>query len=169
MTTGPLHARTAVAVIGIGLALAACGTEQPVARDDVTPSATPSGSPSEPAEPALPASYSFTYGFSCYCPDIDVTYRVVVEDGAVTSAVVDEVGSRRTRRTVKPGDEAPSYSALTIQDMIDARGLSGEGKADQVDVTWPEGTDHPTRIAVDRLRNAIDDEITYEILTFTPA
>ena len=98
-----------------------------------------------------------------------MTYRVDVEDGAVTSAVVDTVESARTRKRVQPGDEAPDYYRLSIQDMIDSSGLEGSKPADEVDVTWPDGSDHPTRIAVDRAVGAIDDEVDYRILTFTAA
>ncbi len=30
-------------------------------------------------------------------------------------------------------------------------------------MTWPDGTDHPTKVAIDQIENAADDEVTYTI------
>ncbi len=34
---------------------------------------------------------------------------------------------------------------------------------------WPDGADHPDQIAIDKMKNAIDDEITYVITNVQPA
>jgi hypothetical protein len=154
-----------ITLAALVLALTACGSDSGdlVIEDGVRadPTPTPTLGPGE-----LPSSYVFTFSASCYCPDTDVVYRVEVMDDAVASAVVDSVGSRRTAKSVQPGDEAPEYYRISIQDMLDSEGMFEPGPADEVDVTWPEGSDHPTRIAVDRDEMAVDDEVTYEILSF---
>ena len=33
----------------------------------------------------------------------------------------------------------------------------------QVDVAWPADQDWPSTVAVDRIENAVDDEVTYSI------
>ena len=55
---------------------------------------------------------------------------------------------------------------LGINDLLEE---AADPTYDKVDVRWPEGADHPDQIAIDRMTDATDDEITYVIANVQPA
>ncbi len=125
----------------------------PVAESDSTdPSEEPTvGSYPEFDEP----DYTFVLEQFCFCP-IAGPVKVTVEGGEVTSAVV----LKGTRGGMKKGDDAPEYLWKTINDVIDE---ANDTESAQVDVDWPEGQDWPNSVAVDRIEEAVDDEVTYSV------
>lgn len=127
------------------------GTAEGSASGDTDPSATPGPAVSWPA--FEPTDYTYRLRVLCYCPQsgpIDVT----VSDAVVTSAVIAGGPAR--------GSDAPEFARLTIDEILDAATSAdaGEGSAE---VVWPDGSDHPTSVQIDRIAGAVDDEVTYTI------
>ncbi len=151
------------AAVAIALtALAGCGGDDVDTASDLsseTPTtestADPTDVPTTGSYPEFDATdYTFVLEQICFCP-ITGPVKVTVEDGEVTSAVtVQRVPG------MKKGSEAPEYLRITINDVI-AR--ANDLDAAQVDVGWPDDQDWPSRVAVDQVENATDDEITYKI------
>lgn len=143
------------------LALAACSNENdgraadPVssAPSSTPPEASPSESPSSTGRypDFAPADYVYRLRVLCYCPQVG-TVEVTVSDGAVTEAVI--AGGPRK------GQSAPEFTRLTINDVI---AKANDPDAAKVQVDWPDGQDHPTSVQLDRIANAVDDEVTYSI------
>ena len=164
-TTMKTQAKTLLAASTALLALAtlgACGGEDPTEAEDpasapgTTESSTdPSGSPEAGSVPAYePDDYTYVLDTQCYCPLVGPV-EVTVEDGEVTSAV-----TVKRAPGLPKGSDAPDYLRMTINDVIDR---ANDPKVDEAEITWPAGSTHPTRIALDPIENAIDDEITYVI------
>ncbi|CAB4734593.1 MAG: hypothetical protein F2667_14710 [Actinobacteria bacterium] len=146
------------------LLLGACGTDDggdDVAADPAPTSASPTSSPT--AEPTVgtypdfePSSYSYTLDVSCFCAGLGPV-RVVVEDDKVTSATYVE---RDRAAQIAPGDDAPKYRWITIDDIIDS---ANDTSAARVDVEWPDGQDYPTSVYVDQDEMMADEEMGYTI------
>lgn len=148
--------------------LTACGHENDdeTARDDSSTAGSPAGSPatgttthsdgaSQSTYPDFaPPDYTFRLEVLCFCPQVGAV-RVEVRDGKVVSATT--LGSGRG---VRKGAEAPAYARKTINDVI---ALANDTTASSVKVTWPDGQDYPSSVAVDRMANATDDEVTYTV------
>lgn len=127
--------------------------EDPASETPTTSEAT--DEPSAGSYPEFDAStYTYVLEQICFCP-ITGPVRVTVEDGEVTSAVVVK-GSPG----IKKGSAAPEYLRITINDVITQ---ANDTDAASVEVTWPEGQDWPSKVAVDKVENATDDEITYVV------
>jgi len=154
--------RAALLVVAVA-ALAACGQA-------ATPGATPAVASTATAEPvpglteadavsyalwqlAGPADYRFTVDVQCFCPAAQPV-EVTVRDGAVIS--------------VKPSP--PEFWSEVVVPVPDLFRLVGElrGTADVVDVTYDAEAGYPTTIAVDRITEAVDDEVSYVVTAFTP-
>lgn len=142
--------------------LAGCGGDDGSTAEDTTeassgstPTSGPTASPSVGTYPELDAQdYTYVLEQQCFCP-LTGPVQVTVEAGEVTSAVVAERG-----HGMKKGSEAPEYFLVTINDVI---AHANDTTAAKVDVEWPDGQDWPDKVAVDRIENATDDEITYVI------
>lgn len=100
-----------------------------------------------------PENYQFVYSASCFCP-VRGLIRVSVQNGeAVSAEYVKKDGSpRRGEGTV------PEYSYVSIQDIIDEANA-----AEALTVDWPSGQGWPDSVSIDRMVNAVDDEIGYTI------
>jgi hypothetical protein len=150
---------TVVLTITALVALTACGngTDPGTATESpASTSPTPTARPTVGTYPAFePADYTYTLAVTCFCADGGVPIRVTVENGAVTDAVY-----AKSRNGVKAGDPVEPYRRLTINDVIDA---ANDTEADRVDVVWPAGQDYPTSVYVDPQKNAMDEEVGYEI------
>ncbi|PWN01479.1 hypothetical protein DJ010_18185 [Nocardioides silvaticus] len=117
-----------------------------------TPSEEPTvGTYPEFAEP----DYTYVLEQTCFCP-LAGPVEITVEDGEVTSAVV----LKGMRGGLKKGDDAPEYLWKTLNEVIDE---ANDTEAFKVDVAWPEGQDWPDSVSVDRMENAVDEEVYYTV------
>lgn len=144
----------------LALGLSACGREDDAKAQDPASDAPSSGTTTDdptddPTTEQWPdfAATDYTYRLEvlCFCP-MTGPLQVTVADGKVTSAT----------RITRPGKgtEAPEFARLTINDLI---AKANDPTVFEADVVWPDGTDHPTKIAIDQIENAVDDEVTYTI------
>jgi hypothetical protein len=147
MTKSRSVALTVLAV----LALAACADE---------PSTSVAQGSRETWQDAGFDSYALTIERMCFCPDIG-PYVVTVIDGEVAS--VTSQG-----KDVPLDDELLRTWPLTVEDLF-AEVDDAQAHADDVAVRYDEELGYPTRIAIDRLENAIDDEMTYVVRSLDPA
>ncbi|MGP4114214.1 DUF6174 domain-containing protein [Streptomyces sp. 4N509B] len=141
--------------VASGAALAGCG-------DDAEPGGGGgSGASREAGAASLsdwrePADYAYTLTSSCGERSLIGTFRVTVEDGDVTGW--EPVGENYAPRSV----EVPS-----IGDLLAEAEAARERGADSVEVeTAADG--RPTRISVDEMEEAIDDEACYDIEDVEP-
>lgn len=167
----PMHIRRAalptLATL-LAVALTGCGREDDgkaadPASEAPTPGTTTSGSADDPTDdptedpttkqwPDFAATdYTYRLEVLCFCP-LTGPLKVTVADGEVTSAT----------RLTKPGKgtQAPGFARLTINDLI---AKANDPSVFEADVTWPAGTDHPTKLTIDQIENAVDDEVTYTV------
>lgn len=157
----------AVVVALSAVLMAGCSGDDDARATDTEPTGDPSstsGSPGAtepgagpgtddaPAWPSFePADYVYRLEVLCFCPLVG-PLRVTVEDDEVVSATSI---SGETR-----GQEAPEYARLTINQIIDR---ANDPRVARADVTWPDGQDHPSTVAIDQIEKATDDEVTYTI------
>jgi hypothetical protein len=102
---------------------------------------------------AGPADYRFTVDVRCFCPTAEPV-EVTVSDGQVVSA--------------RPAP--PEYWSAVVVPVPDLFRLVGElrGSADSVDVSYDAELGFPTDISVDRITEAVDDEVSYVVTDLTP-
>lgn len=144
------------------LALPACSggeREAPLPSRSSLPSVTKT-----PSKLGLPefkfTSYDFTYEVQCFCP----------QRGPIVAEVRD---SKLTKATAANGQSLIHTSEvingadlLTIQEMLaSAEEAQAQGKS-VVKVEWPVEQGYPDSIFIDRIQNAVDDEVTYAIQKF---
>ncbi|GAA3540462.1 DUF6174 domain-containing protein [Nocardioides daeguensis] len=156
-----LAAVTAALTVPLLLTASACSHESDRAADPTAAASTPdgtataSGTPGTPGTASYPAygvpDYTYHLEVLCYCPQTG-TVEVVVHDGEVTSATSLD-GPRA-------GTPAPDFARLSIDDIIEQANSPAIAKAR---VRWPDGQDHPDSVMIDRIAQAIDDEVTYTI------
>jgi hypothetical protein len=158
------------------LMLSACGGS---ADDDTATDPDASGGSSAPQEspspepemigdyPAYPhADYTYDLEVLCFCPIGGQPIRVTVSDDKVTDAVF----TTKSPGIEKGGEAKEEWLRLTIDDVLRE---AADPAYDEVEVEWPEmgagGADHPDQVAIDRMSNAIDDEVTYVISNVQPS
>jgi len=114
-------------------------------------------------ERANASHYSYTLFISCFC--------AFTEDMPLTIEVKDDQAVSITRADgslVDPGDPAlETYNQYSTIDRIFSE-LQADlnGGADEVIVTYDATYGHPLTIAIDHIKEAIDDEISLEISNF---
>lgn len=103
------------------------------------------------------SSYSMVVHRSCFCGQPFVgPARVVVQNGTVVSVTFLPDPTLSVTVNGYPTVDSLFY---TIRDGLD--------RAGSIDVTYDAARGFPTRIAIDWVKNAIDDEITYTVTEFT--
>ncbi|MFC7502605.1 DUF6174 domain-containing protein [Nocardioides sp. GCM10030258] len=156
------HPRTVVRLgaialtTGLALTAAGCKHENDAATDDAKVESEPSATQDPPSAVRdypdfAPQDYTYRLEVLCYCPQVGAV-RVTVKDGKVTEAISTSGEAK--------GQAAPEFARLSINDII-AR--ANDPQVDEAEVTWPTGQDHPSVVALDQLRMATDDEVTYTI------
>jgi hypothetical protein len=168
-TMRPTAARATLAALTVPLLLtaSACSKESDRAADRTTASASPSagetstattgssdptGTTGTGAYPAYaPQDYSYQLEVLCYCPQVG-TVEVVVRDGEVTDAMSLDGPTA--------GRPAPEFARLTIDEII---AMANDPQVAKARVEWPDGQDHPSSVMLDRIAQAVDDEVTYTI------
>ena len=147
---------SAATVLALAVLTGCGGDDGSTAKDTSSRSATtsePTASPTVGSYPELDATdYTYVLEQICFCP-VTGPVKVTVEDGEVTSAVIAK-GSPG----MKKGSDAPEYLWITINDVI---AHANDTEAAAVEVEWPEDQDWPSKVAVDKIENAVDDEITF--------
>ena len=143
--------------------LGGCAGTDEVARDE--PTGTPTTSEPAPSDPPeddafAPSDYDFTLVTSCFCAYGGVPVRVSVRDDAVTTAVFARAGGRGG---AVRGEAAPESLVLSIEDVLARAEEAREQGAAEVRVEWPEGTDHPTEVWIDRDERMVDEELGWTI------
>jgi hypothetical protein len=100
-----------------------------------------------------PSDYRFTVDVQCFCP-VGKPVVVTVRDGQVTS--------------VQP--EPPEYWSKVVVPVPDLFQLVADTRAtaDVVDVSYDRALGYPTIISVDRIKQAVDDEVAYVVTDFAP-
>ena len=113
--------------------------------------------------PAYPHDdYTYDLEVQCFCPYFGEPVTVTVAGGEVT----DAVWATRSRDHAKGDAVTDEWLRLGINDILEE---AADPSYDNVEVEWPDGADHPKRVAIDKMDNAVDDEITYVIANAQPA
>lgn len=108
--------------------------------------------------------YRFTLVVSCFCPfaGAEVTYEV--QNGQV----VNESVQTAPDRPVDPAQVTEFYQEYnTIENVFDFVEQATKD-ADEVTVEYDSAYGFPTQISVDRIKEAVDDEIYLSLSNFEP-
>ena len=134
------------ALLGMGLsALVGCGKAEPSAPVPLA------------ATWQEPARYEYTVDSRCGERLLIGRLTLTIADGKVTRAAGhDESGTRIAGST-------PMASLPTLKQLLDEYDTARREGAHKADVTWDPADGHPTRIDIDLIRDAIDDEACYQI------
>ena len=101
-------------------------------------------------------NYAMTLERSCFCPEeYRGPFAVSVRDGAVVSV---QFGV----------DALPTDRAVTIDGLFDLIADAYRRDAARVDVAYDPALGYPTRIAIDYLEQAADEEVGYTVSGFRP-
>ena len=147
------------------------GSASPVASTSAAESSPVSTSAAESptaswADWEAPSGYRFTVDSSCgYRPFYGV-YRVTVRGGEAIAADYDHP---LTGATVAVTPEELQSWVPTLDDMLDeARGATGDPEAGSIEVVSDPADGHPTKVSVDHIKSAIDDESCYVVTDYEP-
>ena len=151
---------TALAAAALALVLVGCGSGDEVARDEPTATSEPAPTSAPDDGGFAPTSYSYTLQVSCFCPYAAVPVRVTVVDDAVVDAVFQRGGGRGG---VTKGEQAPELLRLSIEDVLAQAREAEEADAHEVTVEWPEDSEHPTEVYIDRNELMVDEEVGYAL------
>jgi hypothetical protein len=102
--------------------------------------------------------YTYELRVLCFCPNTDVAIVTVTND-SVTSVVKKADGTPVARF---PSDLYRPIPAL-YDYLIDAA-----GRADEISATFDGNAHLPTRVEIDFIKNAADDEIALEVSNLQP-
>jgi len=105
-------------------------------------------------------SYEFVLRRLCFCAGGTSPARVIVRSGQRLSVTDVESGA--------PVPEAFAQYYLTIDELFDFIADAIDRKAHEIDVTYDATFGFPTRIAIDYIENAIDEEMAFEASLFLP-
>jgi hypothetical protein len=105
------------------------------------------------------SSYRYQLRVNCFCPP-EITDPVIVEvrDGATISVSYAATGRPAESRYFEKYDSVDELF-LVIDDALGRR-------AAEISVTYDEKLSLPTRIYIDFVKQAIDDEIAYDVSEF---
>jgi hypothetical protein len=111
---------------------------------------------------ARPASYDYEYRVDCFCIGGGRWYRVRVRDGRVVDATPAD--------TVVSGKGGPLTldRVPTVDSLYAFARRAYEGGADSVAVEFDAGAHYPTRLFIDQIRAAVDDEVSHSARALTP-
>ena len=109
------------------------------------------------------AHYRFDLFIGCFCPFRDVMpLTIEVQNGEVVSMTQSD------GVVVTVSD--PSYelfiSVATVEGLFAQLNSSQNGDADEVLVTYDATYGFPTSISIDQIKEAVDDEVYYQIENF---
>jgi len=107
--------------------------------------------------------YSFSLSILCFCPfSENMPLAIEVRDHAVVSMHFPD------GRAVPESDPGWEHFAryATIDRVFSELKLELDGRSDEVVADYDPVYGYPTRIALDVIKNAIDDELTLEVSNF---
>ncbi len=109
------------------------------------------------------AHYQFDLFIGCFCPFRDMMpLTIEVKDGEVVSIT--------TQDGTAVAESDPSYTyfveVATLDRLFEKLASSLNGGADEVLVTYDTQYGFPTSISIDQIKEAIDDEIAYQVENF---
>ncbi len=108
-----------------------------------------------------PVVYEFRFQRSCFCPrELVRPVRITVSNGVVISAVDPD-----TNEPVTP----PLNGFPTIDDLFDEIQDAIDREADDIDATYDEAFGYPVQVFIDWIRNAIDDEMSFQVSDYVDA
>jgi hypothetical protein len=102
-----------------------------------------------------PAAYRFTIAQICFCPTEYTQPRTVTVEAGAAVSIEPPIDS------LQPPIDIPTTVDDLFQTVEDAM-----ADADAVEVVYDNEFDFPASIVIDRIRDAIDDETTYQITDF---
>lgn len=107
--------------------------------------------------------YSFELNLSCFCAFSDeMPLKIEVQNGEIVSMI------SASGAAVQPSD--PSYETFftygTIERLFPRLEAGFNGQADEITVTYDPTYGYPTQIFFDFIQDAVDDELTVEVLNF---
>ncbi len=104
-----------------------------------------------------PASYRYTWGNGCFCPqEYTGPFRVTVRVDMVLVEPTEAGGGAQPSSSVRP----------RIEDVF-AAARSALASADDVKIAYDPTFGFPTRVAVDAIKQAVDDEFTITVTDFS--
>lgn len=106
-------------------------------------------------------NYDFVYQIGCFCPLSGPNpAKVSVRGGVIVKIAPD---SASFVGILPPASTYPTIDSLFVI-LEAAQKTSPNGVKVQFDPTYH----YPTKISIDPIKNAIDDEVTYTVKSFTP-
>lgn len=96
------------------------------------------------------SSYTYTYHHTCFCPDVNTTYTITVENNSITS-IVDDASNDITNLD----------NFKTIDELFDTIQSAVNRDVDSLTVTYNADYGYPAKIDIDSMKHAIDDEVIY--------
>lgn len=107
--------------------------------------------------------YRYSLAYICFCPNADkIPLHIEVQNGEVVSMTFAD-------GTPVPDDDPmfEFYSEYsTIDRVFSALKAELEGEADEVTVTYNSTLGYPEEINIDRVKEAIDDELMVQVTDF---
>jgi len=137
-----------IVLLILSLALSACGANSELDRNRGK------------WESSGVSHYRFELTISCFCPFMDIIPVVVeVKDGKILSM---------TGADGKPltGDFRATFEEAGTVEALFAIAQANLSEADEVEITYDPQYGYPAAIQVDRIKLAVDDEISYYIGSF---
>jgi hypothetical protein len=106
------------------------------------------------------SDYSYDFQRACFCGGPLRPLRIRVHDDSVVSVIDIETG--------QAPPFLPANWAGTINDVFtELQRLFDQG-ADEINLDFDDDFHFPSRAEIDRVRNAIDDELTLHLSNFQP-
>jgi hypothetical protein len=146
--------RLAVLLTAVVLTGATAGCDDPV-----SPAVTDLARAMDRWEAHGPRDYSFDYQVKCFCSLDTRPLRIEVRDGEVVRAL--PAGSEEVLDDGAALDGIPTIDDL-FKWILDAI----EHEAAQIDATYDEQLGYPHDVFIDRIKQAIDDEFSFEVTNF---
>ncbi|MGN9910437.1 DUF6174 domain-containing protein [Phytohabitans sp. LJ34] len=103
-----------------------------------------------------PGSYTYVLQSSCGERPLIGRFRITVEDGKVTKA--EGIGES-DKRSLESTELTPPTLGQLLDELEEAR----RNDADLAELTSDPADGHPTKITIDHVKEALDDEACYAI------
>lgn len=100
-----------------------------------------------------PVAYRFTVGVGCFCP------QSVTGPWIITA----RVDTREVRPATPDGEQPLSSEMPPDVEGVFTKAKDALAKADQVEITYDETWGFPTRVSIDWIKDAVDDEESFTI------